>query len=856
MYMIHENGKGKKLLSIFLSLALVLTTALSAAVTVNAATVKPTAISLECNSPNSIVDLKGKISISVKSVKPSNASKTVVWKSADKKIATVSSKGVITGVKAGTVRITATSTANKKVTKSLKIQVKNIKPSSLTLNQSAVTLYAGGKTASLKATVNPVGVYNQGVTFSSSNAKIASVSSSGVITPKAAGSAEIKATTKENGKTKQCKVTVKPQPKDEVLMPFTLVGFYTKDKLNYVPIASSAKVVLWDATAKAFKDAANNKETILGNYVQMTDTNGDKKADLLEVVALEDGKDKWNASMTWLDGAGKDAEPSVSDETGKAMFGAEYRIPMGERLLSGFGLGDYSGTTDFSNLKDSTYWEDYDYYNTTSSDTLTMLTGYKTQLQTTGWTCVLSSALSALDWYGLRGDLNEEDLAALRSDTRSKFAGATTLKELETVFTKLEELGITGKWNMKSSFDDPEKIYDSEWMQSELKAGHPIMVIWNSYGGHGQVIVGYDNMGTKGTADDTLILMDPYDTTDHNADGYTVQSYERLIYGLSGETTDEIGETRYLVAYPEGWTYEGQKMGAGLPDDPSNTIKSKDENKLNSKLYEQTAKDIKRWYKDTDPTWIGPMNDQGVAGPAGIERTGDYNNSPYYNFYDFYNGDSPTKTLDILKNYKTIQQSTEWTCGCTSSVMAAEWFDKNKGNETDISFSRARQNGEAGPTYLSGMTEIFKKLNGTYDQDWTWFTRNDMTDPDGEESYLGDYCLQAGPEDKGLIPYLIKNDIPVMIGWDEWGGHWQTIVGYDDMGTTPTQDDVLILADSYDTTDHDQDGYVIESFERLVFGWNSQFETYEQGGGFDYNNFIVAFPKSEHPEVVKELGLK
>jgi hypothetical protein len=41
-----------------------------------------------------------------------------------------------------------------------------------------------------------------------------------------------------------------------------------------------------------------------------------------------------------------------------------------------------------------------------------------------------------------------------------------------------------------------------------------------------------------------------------------------------------------------------------------------------------------------------------------------------------------------------------------------------------------------------------------------------------------------------------------MIGWNDWGGHWQVIIGYDTMGTEVEQDDVLIVADPYDTTDH------------------------------------------------------
>ena len=151
------------------------------------------------------------------------------------------------------------------------------------------------------------------------------------------------------------------------------------------------------------------------------------------------------------------------------------------------------------------------------------------------------------------------------------------------------------------------------------------------------------------------------------------------------------------------------------------------------------------------------------------------------------------------------------------------------------------------------MKQLFDK------KDWYVFSIDDLTDPDSEESYINGYCLQAGADSKGLIPYLISNGIPMMIGSDDWGGHWQTIIGYDDMGTSGTQDDVLILADSYDTTDHEQDGYVVKSFERLVFGWNVQFETWNDkwGSGQDYNNFIVAFPRTaKYENVAKELGVK
>lgn len=51
------------------------------------------------------------------------ASTKVTWKTSDKKIATVSSNGVVKGKSEGTVKITATSKANKKLKKTIKIKV-------------------------------------------------------------------------------------------------------------------------------------------------------------------------------------------------------------------------------------------------------------------------------------------------------------------------------------------------------------------------------------------------------------------------------------------------------------------------------------------------------------------------------------------------------------------------------------------------------------------------------------------------------------------------------------------------------------------------------------------------------------
>lgn len=631
---------------------------------------------------------------------------------------------------------------------------------------------------------------------------------------------------------------------------FVLTGEYSDGVINNTPISDEAEVVMWNAETGEFEASELSEETVVGNFTKLSEKDDDGVAAKVEIVPYDAKAEYWDENASWIEGAGAESDPAVDDALGEAVYAdAEYRIPMGERILAGFKLGDYSGTTDFNNLETSTYWTDNDYYNATSTDTLTMLTNYKTYLQTTGWTCGMASIATVLEWYGVRDGLNDMDLAALRGIPEgSNFARGTEIDEMEAVFNKLTELGITGEWEITSSDqkDNAELLTDNQWLQDELKAGHPVIVGWNSYGWHYQTIIGYDNMGTEDTLDDVLILMDPYDTTDHNNNGYVVQSYERLAYGVWTSPNSGIAGTKFITAAPaEGWEYE-PVMGSGIKAASNNDGVFTDDNKMG---YRTTAEDIQKYFPDTE--YLG---ENGLAGAAtgGYERSGDHKNSPYYKNFDFYNMEN-TDTLKILTNFKTVQQATEWSCGMASASMVMNWFDM-LGDETEMSLATHRGKSEFPGTLLTGMEDVFNYMNDEYDQDWVYFTNKDLDDPEGEESYIGDYCLQAGTMEEwyGLIPYLLENGIPMMIGWDEWGGHWQVIIGYDDMGTPEaTQDDVLILADPYDTTDHNQDGYFIESFERLVYGW---YTSYDEDNL--HNEFIVAFPKTGHEDVVDALGLE
>lgn len=213
----------KKISLFMLTLAVVFTMAASTGMNTEAASKKPTKITLKATSKT--VDIKGKVKVSVKSVKPSKASKSVTYKSSNKKIATVSSSGTVTGKKKGTVKITATSKKNKKVKSTIKITVKDLKASSVKLNASSKTV-AAGKTSTLKATVKgATGFYNQGVTWKSSNTKVATVTSKGVVKGIAAGRATITATEKGGSKKATCVVTVtEPVKVDKETGTVTLKG--------------------------------------------------------------------------------------------------------------------------------------------------------------------------------------------------------------------------------------------------------------------------------------------------------------------------------------------------------------------------------------------------------------------------------------------------------------------------------------------------------------------------------------------------------------------------------------------------------------------------------------------------------
>lgn len=199
------------------------------------------------------------------------------------------------------------------------------------------------------------------------------------------------------------------------------------------------------------------------------------------------------------------------------------------------------------NHADSPYFKHLDIYNMESiPGRRVVLPHYPTYQQSREYTCGPAAALTVLYWYG---NTNYDEMSLTKAMKTQGYPIGTGLKNMANFF---KDIG----WNVKSGLNaDKFSQYDDfkAFLLEPLSHGQPVLVENVEWGGHWRVIIGYDNMGTESSLDDTLIFVDPYDTCDHCQDGYTVGNAEKF-FSMWFDHSMLPKKERYqpwIIAYPK-----------------------------------------------------------------------------------------------------------------------------------------------------------------------------------------------------------------------------------------------------------------------------------------------------------------
>lgn len=193
--------------------------------------------------------------------------------------------------------------------------------------------------------------------------------------------------------------------------------------------------------------------------------------------------------------------------------------------------------------------------------------------------------------------------------------------------------------------------------------------------------------------------------------------------------------------------------------------------------------------------------DTQTEGASSAPESTNHKFSIYFDTLTDYFELSNSRNRIILTHFPTYQQTRENTCGPAAALTVLYYFGVKDYDEMKLAEEMKTQPYPIG-TNPKDMLEFFKRIG--------WKT----------ESSLTHSRFETYGEFQNFVLKNLSEGTPIMVENVDWGGHWRVIIGYDTMGTENNSlDDVLILADPYDTCDHKQDGYVVNNGEKFYAMW-------------------------------------
>ncbi len=207
-----------------------------------------------------------KISINVKSktmVKGSNYqlsasvtpldynTKDIKWSSSNSNVVSVSSNGKITAKSKGSATITV-SLAGKKATAKITVVESNISVEKFTITASSKTINIGEKYAIIYS-ITPNNATNQKISWKSSNSKVATVDSNGIVTGIKEGNTTITGTTEDGNKTASIILTV--------IKPYVSVSSVKLNKTSGTKLLNSSNLTVQLTPTISPSNATNKNVT-------------------------------------------------------------------------------------------------------------------------------------------------------------------------------------------------------------------------------------------------------------------------------------------------------------------------------------------------------------------------------------------------------------------------------------------------------------------------------------------------------------------------------------------------------------------------------------------------------------------
>lgn len=215
-----------------------------------------------------------------------------------------------------------------------------------------------------------------------------------------------------------------------------------------------------------------------------------------------------------------------------------------------------------------------------------------------------------------------------------------------------------------------------------------------------------------------------------------------------------------------------------------------------------------------------PGTDTKTEGASSVPAEINHQDSIYFTQVDYYTLQS-NKTRTMLSKYPTYQQTRENTCGPAAALTVLVYYGDKVNTEASLSKAMHTKPCPIG-TNVKDMVRSFERMG------WT------------TESSLSHKGFDTYEKFQSFVLTNLKKGRPIMVENIEWGGHWRVIIGYDTMGTASLLDDVLIMADPYDTADHRQDGYAINNGEKFYSMWMDHSMLPKDQA---YQPWIITYPK-------------